>query len=50
MKSEFLNQISRKKRTTKWIISNLPKYIYFYNNFRPQSKGLSPVEYSNLSL
>ncbi|WP_458257452.1 IS3 family transposase [Spiroplasma endosymbiont of Dactylopius coccus] len=30
-----------------WIKENLPKYIYFYNNHRPQIKlnGMSPIEY-----
>ncbi len=47
MKTEFLYQIPRKKRTIEWIKENLPKYIYFYNNHRPQPKlkGMSPIEY-----
>nr|WP_236608059.1 IS3 family transposase [Spiroplasma syrphidicola] len=47
MKTEFLYHIKIKKRTAKWIIENLPKYIYFYNNLRPQAKlkGMSPVQY-----
>ncbi|WP_339049376.1 IS3 family transposase [Spiroplasma endosymbiont of Colias croceus] len=47
MKTEFLYQILRKNRTIEWIKENLPKYIYFYNNDRPQTKlkGMSPIEY-----
>ncbi|WP_252319432.1 IS3 family transposase [Spiroplasma endosymbiont of Lariophagus distinguendus] len=47
MKTEFLYQIPRKNRTIEWIQDNLPKYIYFYNNHRPQIKlkGMSPIEY-----
>ncbi|WP_252320642.1 IS3 family transposase [Spiroplasma endosymbiont of Lariophagus distinguendus] len=38
---------SKKNRTIEWIQDNLPKYIYFYNNHRPQIKlkGMSPIEY-----
>ncbi|WP_425376961.1 IS3 family transposase [Spiroplasma endosymbiont of Aleiodes alternator] len=47
MKTEFLYQIPRKNRTIEWIQDNLPKYIYFYNNYRPQIKlkEMSPIEY-----
>lgn len=47
MKTEFLYQLSRTKRTGKWVCENLPNYINFYNNIRPQMKlkGMSPIEY-----
>ncbi|WP_342256500.1 IS3 family transposase [Spiroplasma endosymbiont of Poecilobothrus nobilitatus] len=47
MKTEFLYHFTRRKRNAEWIKENLPKYIYFYNNFRPQTKlkGMSPVQY-----
>ncbi len=47
MKTEFLYLIPRKNRTTEWIKEHLPKYIEFYNRFRPQIKlkGMRPVEY-----
>ncbi|WP_236607982.1 IS3 family transposase [Spiroplasma chrysopicola] len=37
----------KKKQSAKWIIKNLPKYIYFYNNFKSQAKlkGMNPVQY-----
>ncbi|WP_252320648.1 IS3 family transposase [Spiroplasma endosymbiont of Lariophagus distinguendus] len=50
MKTEFLYQIPRKNRTIEWIQDNLPKYIYFYNNYRPNKlKGMvqSNIDWSS---
>ncbi|WP_368668567.1 IS3 family transposase [Spiroplasma endosymbiont of Danaus chrysippus] len=44
MKYSKIEYNKLKNRTKK---ENLPKYIYFYNNHRPQIKlkGMSPIEY-----